>query len=89
MFRLERARPFHGCLFNHKTTVQDLKYEILVLYKSDIFFISIERLLLSLTILPMKLQNKVLLKAKKYQSDKHRFMNLLHDLSLPMLAIKV
>jgi len=67
----------------------DLKHEILVLYKSDIFFISIERLLLSLTILPMKQQDKVLLKVQKYQSNKLRFMNLLHDLAMPMLSIKV
>ena len=36
----------------------DVKHEILVLYKSDVFFISIERLLLCLTFLPLKQQDK-------------------------------
>ena len=65
----------------------DLKHEILVLYKSDVFFISIERLLLSLTLLPMKQQEKVLRSAQRYQANKPLFMNLLHDLSKPMLSI--
>jgi len=82
----ELEKSFNSILSNFEL---DLNHEILVLYKSDIFFISIERLLLSLTILPMKQQNKVLLKAKKYQTDRSRFMNLMHDLSLPMLSIKV
>ena len=66
----------------------DVKHEILVLYKSDIFFISIERLLLSLTLLPMNQQDKVLRSVKKYKTNKTLFMNLLHDLSKPILSIK-
>lgn len=66
----------------------DLKHEILVLYKSDIYFISIERLLLSLTLLPMNQQDKVLRSVKKYKTNKPLFMNLLHDLSKPILAIR-
>ena len=67
----------------------DLNHEMLVLYKSNLFFISIERLLLSGTILPIKQQDKVLLKVQKYQTNKPRFMKLLHDLAMPMLSIKV
>jgi len=66
----------------------DLKHEILVLYKSDVFFISIERLLLSLTLLPMKQQEKILRSAQRHQENKPLFMNLLHDLSKPILSIK-
>ena len=66
----------------------DVKHEILVLYKSDIFFISIERLLLSLTLLPMNQQDKVLRSVKKYKANKPLFMNLLHDLSKPILSIR-
>ena len=66
----------------------DVKHEILVLYKSDIFFISIERLLLSLTLLPMNQQDKVLRSVKKYKTNKPLFMNLLHDLSKPILSIR-
>ena len=65
----------------------DLKHEILVLYKSDVFFISIERLVLSLTLLPMKQQEKVIRKAQRHQANKPLFMNLLHDLSKPILSI--
>ena len=65
----------------------DLKHEILVLYKSDVFFISIERLLLSLTLLPMKQQEKVLRSAQRYQANKPMFMSLLHALSKPILSI--
>ena len=66
----------------------DLKHEILVLYKSDVFFISIERLLLSLTLLPMKQQEKVLRSAQRHQVNKPLFMKLLQDLSKPILSIK-
>lgn len=65
----------------------DIKHELLVLYKSELFFISIERLLLSLTLLPMKQQNKVLTNIQKYRENKPLFMNLLHDLSKPILSI--
>lgn len=66
----------------------DLKHEILVLYKSELFFISIERLLLSLTLLPIKQQDRVLRSVQRYQANKPLFMNLLHDLSKPLLSIK-
>jgi len=65
----------------------DIKHELLVLYKSELFFISIERLLFSLTLLPMKQQNKVLRTAQRHQVNKPLFMNLLHDLSKPILSI--
>jgi len=65
----------------------DIKHELLVLYKSELFFIPIERLLLSLTLLPMKQQNKVLKNAQRYRENKPLFMNLLHDLSKPLLSI--
>ena len=66
----------------------DIKHELLVLYKSELFFISIERLLLSLTLLPMKQQNKLLKNIQKYRENKPLFMNLLHDLSKPILSIR-
>ena len=66
----------------------DIKHELLVLYKSELFFISIERLLLSLTLLPMKQQNKLLTNIQKYRENKPLFMNLLHDLSKPILSIR-
>jgi hypothetical protein len=66
----------------------DIKHELLVLYKSELFFISIERLLLSLTLLPMKQQNKLLTKIQKHRENKPLFMNLLHDLSKPILSIR-
>jgi len=66
----------------------DLKHEILVLYKSDVYFISIERLLLSLTLLPMKQQEKILRSIQRNSSSKPLFMNLLHDLSKPLLLLR-
>ena len=66
----------------------DIKHELLVLYKSEVFFISIERLMLSLTLLPMKQQNKVSKNIQKYRENKPLFMNLLHDLSKPILSIQ-
>lgn len=66
----------------------DIKHELLVLYKSEVFFISIERLLLSLTVLPIKQQNKVLKKIQRCRENKPLFMNLLHDLSKPILSIQ-
>lgn len=66
----------------------DIKHELLVLYKSELFFISIERLLLSLTLLPMKQQNKLLTNIQKHRENKPLFMNLLHDLSKPILSIR-
>tara|TARA_B110000285_G_scaffold84012_1_gene96472 strand:- start:1116 stop:1370 length:255 start_codon:yes stop_codon:yes gene_type:complete len=83
MTQLEKS--FDSILSNFEL---DFKHEILVLYKSDIFFISIERLLFSLTILPMKQQDKVLRSVQRYQSNKPLFMNLLHDLAKPILSIK-
>jgi hypothetical protein len=65
----------------------DIKHELLVLYKSELFFISIERLLFSLTLLPMEQQNKVLTNIQKYRENKTLFINLLHDLSKPILSI--
>ena len=65
----------------------DIKYELLVLYKSELFFISIERLLLSLTVLPIKQQDKVLKKIQRCRDNKPLLMNLLHDLSKPILSI--
>ena len=66
----------------------DIKHELLVLYKSELFFISIERLLLSLTLLPMKQPNKLFKNIQKYRENKPLFMNLLHDLSKPILSIR-
>ena len=66
----------------------DLKHEILVLYKSDVFFISIERLLLSLTLLPIQQQDKISRSAQRKSSSKPLFMNLLHDLSKPLLSVR-
>ena len=83
MTPLEKA--FESILTNLEL---DLKHEILVLYKSELFFISIERLLLSLTLLPIKQQNKVLRNVQKHKANKPLFMNLLHDLSKPILSIK-
>ena len=83
MTPLEKA--FESMLSNLEL---DLKHEILVLYKSDVFFISIERLLLSLTLLPMKQQEKVVRSAQLHQVNKPLFMKLLHDLSKPILSIK-
>lgn len=83
MTPLEKA--FESILTNLEL---DLKHEILVLYKSDVFFISIERLLLSLMLLPIKQQQKVLRTAQKYKKDKTLFINLLHDLSKPLLLIR-
>ena len=65
----------------------DIKYELLVLYKSELFFISIERLLLSLTVLPIKQQDKILKKIQRCRDNKPLLMNLLHDLSKPILSI--
>ena len=67
----------------------DLKHELLVLYKSDLFFISIERLLQSLSILPIKQQRKVLVGIEKHKANKLGFINLLHDLAIPILSIRV
>tara|TARA_B110000285_G_scaffold161202_1_gene180040 strand:- start:280 stop:534 length:255 start_codon:yes stop_codon:yes gene_type:complete len=78
-------KSFESILFNLEL---DLKHEILVLYKSDVFFISIERLLLSLTLLPVNQQHKVLRSVKKHKTNKPLFMNLLHDLSKPIVSIK-
>ena len=83
MTPLEKA--FESILTNLEL---DLKHEILVLYKSDVFFISIERLLLSLMLLPIKQQEKVLRTAQRHKENKPLFMNLLHDLSKPLLLIK-
>lgn len=83
MTPLEKA--FESILTNLEL---DLKHEILVLYKSDVFFISIERLLLSLTLLPIQQQDKILRSAQRHRFSKPLFMNLLHDLSKPLLLIK-
>jgi len=83
MTPLEKA--FESILSNLEL---DLKHEILVLYKSDVFFISIERLLLSLMLLPIQQQNKILRNAQRFFSSKILFMNLLHDLSKPLLSIR-
>ena len=83
MTQLEKC--FDSILSNFEL---DFQHEILVLYKSNVCFISIERLLLSLTLLPMKQQDKVLRNAQRHQTNKPLFMNLLHDLSKPILSIK-
>ena len=83
MTPLEKA--FESILTNLEL---DLKHEILVLYKSDVFFISIERLLLSLTLLPIQQQDKISRSAQRQSSSKPLFMNLLHDLSKPLLSIR-
>ena len=83
MTPLEKA--FESILSNLEL---DLKHEILVLYKSDVFFISIERLLLSLTLLPIQQQDKISRSAQRQSSSKSLFMNLLHDLSKPLLSIR-
>ena len=67
----------------------DVNSELLVLYKSELFFISIERIITSLSILPKKQQIKLLNKVEEYDSNKLRFLNLLNDLAKPMLSIKV
>jgi len=83
MTPLEKA--FESILTNLEL---DLKHEILVLYKSDVFFISIERLLLSLTLLPIQQQDKISRSAQRKSSSKPLFMNLLHDLSKPLLSVR-
>jgi len=83
MTPLEKA--FESILTNLEL---DLKHEILVLYKSDVFFISIERLLLSLTLLPIPQQDKISRSAQRRSLSKPLFMNLLHDLSKPLLSIR-
>jgi len=83
MTPLEKA--FESILTNLEL---DLKHEILVLYKSDVFFISIERLLLSLTLLPIQQQDKISRSAQRKSSSKSLFMNLLHDLSKPLLSVR-
>ena len=70
MTPLEKA--FESILTNLEL---DLKHEILVLYKSDVFFISIERLLLSLTLLPIQQQDKISRSAQRQSSSKPLFMN--------------
>lgn len=84
MTQLEKS--FDSILSNFQ---MDLNYELLVLYKSELFFIPIERLVTCISNLPIKQQDKVVLKAERFQLDKPRFLNLLHDLALPMLSIKV
>lgn len=63
--------------------------ELLIIKNSNLIFVTIERLLISLSNLTKKQHRILKLKMLKIQDDKASLLNLMHDLAISMLSVKL